>query len=175
MVLDPFWSTTAIEVIFISTYRTAAKIDRESAGKIIFFISGIRYTYFRVSLCFDVIVPLYVVIVVSVCDDCWNYIHTVWSCGGGGGAHCDISAFGGYYLNFVDMIYSDQITSYLSLNVCRNLHCFVLVVDIIFGHIKSYLARNICPISHIYWSSEIDWHIRPKWKKLFTDGFFSYT
>ena len=61
----------------------------------------------------------------------------------------NICAFHGYYPHFVDTICIDQIASYLDHNVCDVLNSFVLVVDIIFGHITSYLARNARPISHI--------------------------
>ena len=61
----------------------------------------------------------------------------------------NICAFHGYYPHFVDTICIDHITSYLDHNVCDVLNSFVLVVDIIFVHITSYLSRNFRPISHI--------------------------
>ena len=53
-----FLSIIAIEVIFISTYKTTEKIDREYSGKIIFLIIGIRYACFIFSLHFDAVVAL---------------------------------------------------------------------------------------------------------------------
>ena len=53
----------------------------------------------------------------------------------------------GYYPHLVDTIVVDHIASYLAFNVCHVLHSFVLVVEIIFGLITSYLACNVLSIS----------------------------
>ena len=66
-----------------------------------------------------------------------------------------LSAFCGYCPHFVDTIVIGHIKTYLARNICHFLHSFVLVMDIIFGHITSYLARNVNPISNlllIYWN-----------------------
>ena len=47
--------------------------------------------------------------------------------------------------------------SYLAHNVCRGLHSFISVVDIIYiGQIMCNLARNVRPIFHSYSFSEGD-------------------
>ena len=74
-----------------------------------------------------------------------GYIHILWILS----AFVDISAFFGYYPHSVGTIHIGHITSYLYRNVCHVIHSFVLVVDIIFGQIRSSLARNVHPISHI--------------------------
>ena len=61
----------------------------------------------------------------------------------------DIYAFCGYYPHFMDTIGIGDITSYLSHNDCHVHNSFFVVVDIVFGHITSYLARNVHPNSHI--------------------------
>ena len=61
----------------------------------------------------------------------------------------DVSAFHGYYPHFVDTIGIGHITSYLDFYVYHVLHSFVLVMDIVFVCITSYLACNVHPISHI--------------------------
>ena len=63
--------------------------------------------------------------------------------------YVDIICISWIYLHFVDTIGIDHIMRYLACNVRRILQSFVLVVDIIFGHITSCLARDVYPISHI--------------------------
>ena len=58
MIVEYFWGTIATEVVFVSTHITTAKIDRESAGKIVFPIIGIRDACFSVRPCFDAVVTL---------------------------------------------------------------------------------------------------------------------
>ena len=60
----------------------------------------------------------------------------------------EISTFRGYDPHFVDTIDIGQNTSYLARNVRHVVYSFVLVVDIVFGHIMSYLACNVHHISH---------------------------
>ena len=58
-----------------------------------------------------------------------------------------ISILCGYYLHFVDIIH-----------ILWILWIYPHFMDIIcIGHITSYLARNVCPIFHIYSSSVSDW------------------
>ena len=88
----------------------------------------------------------------------------------------EISSFLGYYPPFVYIIRIGHITSYLAHNghhvlqsfvlfidmicIVHIIHSFVLVMDIIYiGDITSYLACNVCPICHIYSSSESYWCI----------------
>ena len=61
----------------------------------------------------------------------------------------DISAFCGYYTHFMDTIHIVLTTIYLARNVCHVLQSLVVVVDIMLGHITSYLACNVHPACHI--------------------------
>ena len=47
------------------------------------------------------------------------------------------------YPHFVETNGIGHIKIYLARNICHVLHIFVLVADIIVGHITSYLARNV--------------------------------
>ena len=68
----------------------------------------------------------------------WKYPHYV-----------DIIRVSWIYPPFMDTIGIVHIKSYLALTVLHVLHSFVLVVDINFGHVASYLACKVHPISHI--------------------------
>ena len=60
----------------------------------------------------------------------------------------NISIFLGYYTHFVDTIRIFYIASYIYCHVGHVIHSLVLVVDTIFGHIMSFLACNVRPISY---------------------------
>ena len=55
----------------------------------------------------------------------------------------------GYYPHFLDTIGFGHIISCLARSVCHVICSFDLVLDIVLGHITSYLASNDCPISYI--------------------------
>ena len=61
-----------------------------------------------------------------------------------------LSAFCGYYLHWP---HYELPSSY----IFHFIHSFVQVADLIFGHITSYLARNIRHFFTFYSSSESDW------------------
>ena len=70
----------------------------------------------------------------------------------------DICAFCVYYPHFVDIIRIGHIKSYLACDVCHRIQSFVLVVDIIYiDQNTSYLARNVRYIFYIDSFSKSDW------------------
>ena len=84
----------------------------------------------------------------------------------------EISTFRGYYPHFVDIyVLRGYYPHFLEISMFRRYYPhFVEIstscgyyphfVDIIYiDHITSYLARNVCPIFHIYSFSESDWCI----------------
>ena len=81
----------------------------------------------------------------------------------------EISTFHGYYLHFVDVyVLGVNYPYFVEISMFRRYYLhFVEIstsreyyphfVDIIYiDHITSYLARNVCPIFHIYSFSESD-------------------
>ena len=74
MIVEAFLAIIEIEVIFVSTYKTTAMIDRKSDGKIILLIVGRRNSCFRVSICFNSVV----ILIFSYCGFCLKWFLEVY-------------------------------------------------------------------------------------------------